>query len=203
GNLLALQQTNVKRLLAYSSIAQAGYMLIGLVGVNSVSLTNPFNGLSGVLIYLAAYLFTNLGAFICVIAVENATGAVEIADYAGMMKRSPLIAGALAFFFLSLAGIPPTAGFIAKFFVFGAALKSGYLFLAAIGVVMSVVSVFYYFNVVRACFFLEPKDASPIQLSRALRATLALSAAAVLLLFLFTQPLFNFAMLSMSGVANP
>ncbi|MBI3915280.1 MAG: NADH-quinone oxidoreductase subunit N [Chloroflexi bacterium] len=203
GNLLALQQTNIKRLLAYSSIAQAGYMLIGLVAVNDPSLGNPFNGLNGLLIYVAAYLFTNLGAFICVIAVEGATGAVDIADYAGMVKRSPLAAGMLAFFFLSLAGIPPTVGFIGKFFVFGAALKAGYLFLAAIGVVMSVVSVFYYFNVVRACFFLEPKDATRIQMPRLVTASLVVSGAAVLLLFLFTQPLFNFAMLSMSGIASP
>jgi len=203
GNLLALQQTNVKRLLAYSSIAQAGYILIGLVAFNNPGLANPFNGLNGVLIYLAAYLFTNLGAFICVIAVEHATGAVDIADYAGMVKRSPLIAALLAFFFLSLAGIPPTVGFIGKFFVFGAALKAGYLFLAAVGVVMSVVSVFYYFNIVRACFFLEPKDATPIQMPRLVTASLVVSGAAVLLLFLLTQPLFNFAMLSMSGIANP
>ncbi len=202
GNLVALQQTNVKRLLAYSSIAQAGYMLVGLVSVN-LTPNNPFNGLNGVLIYLAAYLFTNLGAFICVIAIENATGAVEIADYAGMVKRSPLVAALLALFFLSLAGIPPTAGFIGKFFVFGAALKTGYLFLVAIAVVMSVVSVFYYFNVVRHCFFLEPKDASPIRLSRAITAALTVSAAAVLLLFVFTQPLFNFAMLAMGGIAKP
>ncbi len=202
GNLVALQQTNVKRLLAYSSIAQSGYMLVGLVSVN-LTPNNPFNGLNGVLIYLAAYLFTNLGAFICVIAVENATGAVEIADYAGMVKRSPLVAALLALFFLSLAGIPPTVGFIGKFFVFGAALKTGYLFLVAIAVVMSVVSVFYYFNVVRHCFFLEPKDATPIKLPRVITATLTVSAAAVLLLFLFTQPLFNFAMLSMTGIAKP
>jgi proton-translocating NADH-quinone oxidoreductase chain N len=202
GNLVALQQTNVKRLLAYSSIAQAGYMLIGLVSAN-LTPNNPFNGLNGVLIYLAAYLFTNLGAFICVIAVENATGAVEIADYAGMVKRSPLVAALLALFFLSLAGIPPTAGFIGKFFVFGAALKTGYLYLAGVAVVMSVVSVFYYFNVVRHCFFLEPKDTTPIKLPRAITATLTVSAAAVLLLFLFTQPLFDFAMLSMTGIAKP
>ena len=149
GNLVALRQTNVKRLLAYSSIAQAGYMLIGLVAVN-LSGNSPFSGLNGILIYLFAYLFTNLGAFICVIAIENATGMVKIPQYAGLVKRAPLVAALFVIFFLSLAGIPPTAGFIGKFFVFGAALREGYLFLAAIGVINSVISVFYYFSVVRA-----------------------------------------------------
>src|SRR5574341_1156816 len=190
GNLVAIQQTNVKRLLAYSSIAQAGYMLIGLVGVN-LSGNSPFSGLNGVLIYLAAYLFTNLGAFICVIAIENATGAVEISEYAGLMRRAPLIAAMLVLFFLSLAGIPPTAGFIGKFFVFAAALREGFLFLAAVGVVNSVISVFYYFSIIRAAFFIEPKDSSPIRVAPLVNLALVASGALVLLLFFFTQPLFN------------
>ncbi|MDE3088646.1 MAG: NADH-quinone oxidoreductase subunit N, partial [Chloroflexota bacterium] len=139
GNLVALRQTNIKRLLAYSSIAQAGYMLIGLVGVNLTG-NSPFLGLNGVLIYLFAYLFTNLGAFICVIAIENATGAVNIEDYNGLVRRAPFVAALFIIFFLSLAGIPPTAGFIGKFFVFGAALREGFLTLAAIGVINSIVS---------------------------------------------------------------
>lgn len=114
GNVIALVQTNVKRLLAYSSIAQAGYML---VGVASISLSrNPFDGINAVLIYIAAYLFTNLGAFLVVIAIENKTGAVDISQYGGMIKRAPGLAVLMVFFMLSLAGIPPTAGFMGKFF---------------------------------------------------------------------------------------
>ncbi len=204
GNLVAIQQTNVKRLLAYSSIAQAGYMLIGLVGVNLTG-NSPFTGLNGVLIYIAAYLFTNLGAFICVIAIENATGAVEISEYAGLYKRAPFISAMLVVFFLSLAGIPPTAGFIGKFFVFAAALREGFLLLAAIGVVNSVISVFYYFNVVRAAFFMEPKDASPISMSFVAKTSLAICGVLVFALALYPQPFIDFAGMSMAmlGVAKP
>ncbi len=205
GNLVALRQTNVKRLLAYSSIAQAGYMLIGLVAVN-LSGNSPFSGLNGVLIYLFAYLFTNLGAFICVIAIENATGAVEIKDYNGLIKRAPFLAALFIIFFLSLAGIPPTAGFIGKFFVFGAALREGWLFLAAVGVVNSVVSVFYYFSVIRAAFF-EPAadDAKPIRVAPLLVTALTLCAALVLLIAVYPQPLLNMTVWAsqMLGVVKP
>lgn len=196
GNLVALRQTNVKRLLAYSSIAQAGYMLIGLVGID-LSGNSPFLGLNGVLIYLFAYLFTNLGAFTCVIAIENATGAVNIEDYAGLVRRAPLVAALFVIFFLSLAGIPPTAGFIGKFFVFGAALRAGFLSLAAIGVINSIISVFYYFGVVRAAFFQEAKDPSPIRIAPLVTLGLTVSALAVLLIAIFPQPLFNMAAWSM------
>ncbi len=197
GNLVALRQTNVKRLLAYSSIAQAGYMLIGLVAVN-LGGSSPFSGLNGVLIYLFAYLFTNLGAFVCVIAIENATGIVEIPEYAGLVKRAPLVAALFIVFFLSLAGIPPTAGFVGKFFVFGAALREGFLVLAAIGVLNSVISVFYYFGVVRAAFFLEPKDTSPIRVAPLVTLSLVVTAAMVLLIAVYPEPLFNLAAWSMA-----
>jgi len=200
GNLIALRQTNVKRLLAYSSIAQAGYMLIGVVAMN-VSGNSPFSGLNGILIYLFAYLFTNLGAFICVIAIENATGIVEIPDYAGLIKRAPLVAALFVVFFLSLAGIPPTAGFIGKFFVFGAALREGFLYLAVIGVVNSVISVFYYFGVVRQAFFEAPKDATPIRVAPLVTLSLVVTAAFVFGFALYPEPLLNFAAWSMQMFA--
>ncbi|MCX7840170.1 MAG: NADH-quinone oxidoreductase subunit N, partial [Anaerolineae bacterium] len=199
GNLVALRQTNVKRMLAYSSIAQAGYILIGVVALNLQG-TSPFNGLNAILIYLFAYLFTNLGAFLCVIAIENATGIVEIPQYAGLVKRAPLVAALFVVFFLSLAGIPPTAGFIGKFFVFGAALREGWLILAAIGVVNSVISVFYYFSVVRAAFFEEAKDATPIRLAPAITFSLVVSAAIVLLVAVYPEPLLNLAAWSIAMV---
>jgi NADH:ubiquinone oxidoreductase subunit 2 (subunit N) len=170
-------------------------MLIGLVALN-LSGNSPFSGLNGVLIYLFAYLFTNLGAFICVIAIEDSTGIVEIPDYAGLVRRAPVVAGLFVFFFLSLAGIPPTAGFIGKFFVFGAALRGGFLFLAAIGVINSVISVFYYFSVVRAAFFMEPKDPTPIRIPNVVTAAMGVSAALVLLIALYPQPLFDLANIS-------
>ncbi len=200
GNLIALRQTNVKRLLAYSSIAQAGYMLIGVVAINLAG-NSPFSGLNGILIYLFAYLFTNLGAFICVIAIENATGIVEIPEYAGLVKRAPLVAALFVIFFLSLAGIPPTAGFIGKFFVFGAALREGFLFLAAVGVVNSVISVFYYFGVVRQAFFEAPKDATPIPVAPLVTFSLVVTAALVLAFAIYPEPLLNFAAWSMQMFA--
>ena len=204
GNLVALQQKNVKRLLAYSSIAQAGYMLIGVIAAN-VSGNSPFMGLNGVLIYLAAYLFTNLGAFVIVVAIENATGAVEISEYAGLVKRAPMLAGLFVIFFLSLAGIPPTVGFIGKFFVFGAALREGFLLLAAIGVINSVISVFYYFSIIRAAFFDEPKDATAIRVPGVMTASVAICAALVLLLAAFPQSLIDLAGIGMGmfGIARP
>lgn len=204
GNLVAIQQTNVKRMLAYSSIAQAGYMLIGLVAVNQ-SGSSPFSGLNGVLIYLFAYLFTNLGAFTCVIAIEDATGITEIPQYAGLIRRAPYVAALFVFFFLSLAGIPPTAGFIGKFFVFGSALRQGFIFLAAVGVVNSVVSVFYYFNVVRAAFFQPATDPTPIRLSPVVTLALTVTAVVVLLIAIFPQTLFDVTRFStaMLGVVKP
>lgn len=204
GNLVAIQQTNVKRMLAYSSIAQAGYMLIGLVAVNQ-SGSSPFSGLNGVLIYLFAYLFTNLGAFTCVIAIEDATGITEIPQYAGLIRRAPYVAALFVFFFLSLAGIPPTAGFIGKFFVFGSALRQGFIFLAAVGVVNSVVSVFYYFNVVRAAFFQPATDPTPIRLSPVVTLALTVTAVVVLLIAIFPQTLFDVTQFStaMLGVVKP
>ncbi|MBI5029167.1 MAG: NADH-quinone oxidoreductase subunit N [Chloroflexi bacterium] len=204
GNLTALQQTNVKRMLAYSSIAQAGYMLIGVIAVN-LTASPTFSGLNGILIYLFAYLFTNLGAFICVIAIENTTGIVEIPEYAGLVKRAPLVAALFVIFFLSLAGIPPTAGFIGKFFVFGAALREGYIVLAAIGVINSVISVFYYFSVVRQAFFEAPKDPTPIRIAPLVTLSLVITGALVLAFAIYPDPVVNIAAWSMGmfGVATP
>lgn len=192
GNVVALVQTNVKRLLAYSSIAQAGYML---VGVASISLSaSPMNGINAVLIYIAAYLFTNVGAFLVVIAIENKTGAVDISQYGGMIKRAPGLALLMVYFMLSLAGIPPTAGFMGKFFVFGSAINADLGWLAAIGVINSVISVFYYMRVVRPMFFDPvPADAQPITYSRWIQAGLVIAAVMTLLIMLFPMPIYNLA----------
>lgn len=196
GNLVALMQGNMKRMLAYSSIAQAGYVLMGLIAFNaSFEAGGGVTGIGGLLVYLFAYLFTNLGAFIAAIAYEEATGSVTIADYAGMVRRAPWLAGALVIFFLSLAGIPPTAGFIGKFFVFGAAINQGFIFLAVVGVITSVISVVYYFNVVRTMFFLPTPDdeAGLVRSSPTINLALGISLAGTLLLGLFPQPFLNLA----------
>jgi NADH-quinone oxidoreductase subunit N len=187
GNLVAIWQKNIKRMLAYSSIAQAGYILIGLVCLG------PDNyGMRGVLLYLLAYLFTNLGAFVVVIAFSQATGSDEIEDYAGLIRRSPWLAGPLVVFFLSLVGIPPTAGFFGKFLIFAAAIRLRYFPLAAIGVANGVISLYYYFNVVRLMFFL-PRDEAPVYVPPLLRVALVLTLAMTLLIGVYPQPFIEWA----------
>jgi proton-translocating NADH-quinone oxidoreductase chain N len=204
GNLTAIRQTNIKRMLAYSSIAQAGYILIGVAAVTAKPgpLSSTFNGINGVLIYLMAYLVTNLGAFAVVIAIENQSGTVEIKDYAGMIRRAPWLAAALFIFLLSLAGIPPTAGFIGKLFVFGSAVQAQMIPLAVIGALNSVVSAFYYLNVVRYMFFTPPEpDAGPIEVGRSLQGAVLLTGALTLLIGLFPGPLINWATQSVQLLA--
>jgi NADH-quinone oxidoreductase subunit N len=193
GNLAALRQTNVKRLLAYSSIAQAGYILIGVAAV----LADPariFTGLNGVLIYLFAYLFTNIGAFAVVIAIEIFTGKVELQEYSGLARRAPGLAALLTIFLLSLAGIPPTGGFMGKFFVFGAAVQSQMWILLAIAAVNSVVAAFYYLNIVRYMFFVPAEDgAERVHVAVPLQVALGVTALLTILLGIFPSPLIAWA----------
>ena len=157
GNLMALRQTNVKRMLAYSSVAQAGYMLLGLVAVVDASVTDvaalSMNGLNGLLIYLFGYLFTTIGAFTVVLAVENLTGGSDYSHFQNLIKRAPSLAIAMFIFMLSLVGIPLTAGFIGKFFVFGATIQHQYYLLAIAAAINVAISAFYYMNLVRIMFF--------------------------------------------------
>jgi proton-translocating NADH-quinone oxidoreductase chain N len=200
GNLIALRQKNIKRMLAYSSIAQAGYIIIGVVtldlGTNSV-----FYGLNGTLFYLFAYLFTNLAVFSAVIALESATGSSEIDAYRGLIKRSPIIAGVMVIGLLSLAGIPGTGGFLAKFLVFGSAVQMGSiqsLVLVGVAVATTVIAAFYYLNVVRQMFFEKPEEgAGPVAVSAGLKAGLAVTAAGIVLIGVYPQPFIEFATESM------
>ncbi len=149
GNILAIRQTNIKRMLAYSSIAHVGYILIGVVvGAGSAL------ALEGVLYYFAAYLLMNLGAFAVVILVERNTGSAQISDYTGLARTAPLAAAAMAIFLLSLTGIPPTAGFVGKLLLFAAAINSQqWVWLAVVGILNSVISLYYYMNIVRLMYF--------------------------------------------------
>jgi proton-translocating NADH-quinone oxidoreductase chain N len=185
GNLTALVQTDMKRLLAYSSIAQAGYMLMGLAA------NNPADnfGIQATLLYLLAYLFTNVGLFVAVVAYEQDTGSTAIEDYKGLMQRDPFMAVAMVIFFLSLLGIPPTAGFLGKFFVFGAAIRSELYVLAIVGVLTSVISAYYYLNVVRQMFFRgEDQEPIPVRFTRGLRLTLVVTLFATLLMNFYPFP---------------
>jgi NADH-quinone oxidoreductase subunit N len=192
GNLAALRQTNIKRLLAYSSIAQAGYILMGMAAM-TLDTQRTFTGINGVLIYLFAYLFTNAGAFAVVIAVEQGTGELELKGYSGLAQRAPWLAALLFVFLVSLAGIPPTGGFVGKFFVFGAAIQSQLWLLAAAAAVNSVVAAFYYLNIVRYMYFTPVENPEPLPVAAPLRTVLIFTAVLTVLIGLVPNPLITWA----------
>lgn len=194
GNLLALSQTNIKRMLAYSAIAHAGYMLIGVVAVSAAPGVLA-SGQSALLFYLAGYVFTNVGAFTVAIAVSRASGSDAIAGYAGLGQRAPFAAVAMAAFMLALTGIPPTALFWGKVFLFGAAIQNGFLWLAVVGILNSVVSLYYYVGVIRAMWQMPPAGepvAAPIE-TPLLRGVLAVTTAGALLPGFFPDALIRLA----------
>jgi NADH-quinone oxidoreductase subunit N len=179
GNVVAIAQSNVKRMLAYSSIAHAGYLLVAVVSADDL-------GAAGALFYLAAYTATNLGAF-AVVALQREETGETIDAFAGLASRKPLLAGAMALFMLSLAGIPPTAGFAGKFYIFGAALNSGHPWLAIVGVLTSVVSVYYYLRVV-VVMYMKPSPEAEAFLPTAVPAAVAVFVTALLVLHLGIDP---------------
>jgi NADH-quinone oxidoreductase subunit N len=188
GNLLALSQQNIKRMLAYSSIAHAGYMLIGVVAL-SASPTPVGSGIGALLYYLLAYTFTNIGAFAVAIEIERTIGSDAIPDYAGLSQRAPFSALAMAVFMLSLTGVPFTALFFGKFLLFGAAIRSGFLWLAVVGILNSVVSLYYYVGVIRAMYLAPaPAGASPLPESALIRTLLGVTVLGTLVLGIYPDP---------------
>jgi len=154
GNVVAIAQTNIKRLLAYSSIAHAGYILMAFVpyGQQNVVATSVAAGL----FYLVSYVLTNFGAWAVVIALEKSEGkGLEISDYAGLGRKHPALAAAMTVFMLSLTGIPPTLGFVGKFYLFRAAIQGQFYLLAVIGVLTSLISAYYYLRVVVTMYMRE------------------------------------------------
>ncbi|MEA3349419.1 MAG: NADH-quinone oxidoreductase subunit N [Chloroflexota bacterium] len=183
GNLVAIWQKNIKRMLAYSSIAQAGYILLGMVATSTL-------GITSLVFYMFTYLFANLGAFIIIIAFSNGGGGDSVEDYAGLSQRSPGLALAMLLCLLSLAGIPPLAGFIGKFYLFAAIMKDGLIWLMLIGVLNSVISLYYYLEVVRQMYIIPPKAEEPVSsTSKALSGALLITMIGVLLLGLYPAPL--------------
>ena len=193
GNLVAILQSNVKRLLGYSTIAQAGYILVGVAAVAASTPGGGVDGLgpSGVLFYLAAYAVTNLAAFFAVMAIANRTGSEQIDDFAGMARRSPFLAGVLALSLISLIGIPPTAGFMGKLYLFNAAVSSDLVWLAVVGVLNSVVSAYYYLRVVKTMFLAPAESEERITYSSPVFVAVAVSAIGILLIGVLPGPLFE------------
>lgn len=194
GNLVAIPQMNIKRMLAYSSIAQAGYILLGVAAMAYTK-----TALTAVLIYIFIYLFMNLGAFTVVTLISAKVGSDHLREYAGLIRRAPVHAVALVVFLLSLAGIPPTAGFLAKFYLFLAAVNAQdnhILWLAIVALVNTVISIYYYMNVVRLMFFRKPVSLDPIPSSRILNFALGLTLAMTFIILLYPKPFIRLAEMS-------
>ena len=185
GNLAAITQTNIKRFFGYSTIAHVGYLLLGLVAAADGNEA----GLQAIVIYLIVYAFMNLGAFAVIIVMrrKDLIGD-EIDDFAGLMSRAPGLAILMLIFLLSLAGIPPTAGFIGKYFVFLSLIQTGHYYLAVLGVAYAVVALYYYFRVVVAMFMKRPLDETPLATGLALRLALGVTLGMTLLIGVYPQP---------------
>jgi len=188
GNLAALTQDNVKRMLAYSSVAHAGYVLVGVLAANEI-------GSWATLYYLLAYSLITLGAFGTVILLERREYAGEnCSDYAGLARRSPFLAAMMLVFMLALTGIPPTGGFVGKFYLFAAAIQAGWTWVAVVGVVTSAISLYYYFRIVVFMYQTEAGASTPAPApARGVVVAIALCAAATLLLGLWPAPFIDWA----------
>jgi NADH-quinone oxidoreductase subunit N len=184
GNLMALQQRNIKRLLAYSSIGQVGYMLMGVTAL-SAEVT------SALLLHMTGYIVTNLAAFTAIIAYNNASGAEDIRDFRGMSDRAPLPAAVLAAALFSLAGMPLFAGFLTKFIFFQSVAAEGYYWLAAIAVTASLVSLYYYLQVLREAYVSAPPDGSRFRIPLITQAAVVILTIGVFFVGLYPAPLFE------------
>ncbi len=181
GNLCAIPQTNIKRFMAYSSIGHAGYLLMGITAGVDI-------GSAAVSYYLLGYLFTNLVLFLVITAVTLQTGSDEIKSFAGLSKRSPFLAAAMFIGLLSLAGVPPMAGFFGKFLLVLSALSQGYLTLAIIGAVAVVISLYYYLRVVQTLYADEPVDATPIKIGTTMKMSIVACLIGIFVLGIWQYP---------------
>ncbi|MCR4442636.1 MAG: NADH-quinone oxidoreductase subunit N [Peptococcaceae bacterium] len=186
GNYVAIPQTNIKRLMAYSGIAQAGYILLGLVAYTRA-------GLESAIFYAMLYVFCNLGAFAVITVMGEALESDEIEDYAGLWKRSPLMAATMLICLLSLAGIPPLAGFYGKFYLFTAAMEQGYLWLVIVALGMSMVSVYYYLMVAKVMYYFDPKEDQPIPVPLAARIVMVAAVLITIFIGVYPDPLTDVA----------
>ncbi|MCH2548222.1 MAG: NADH-quinone oxidoreductase subunit N, partial [Alphaproteobacteria bacterium] len=187
GALGAITQTNIKRLLAYSSIGHVGYALIGIAAGTE-------DGASALLIYLALYIFMTIGAFCCVLLMRRKGEYVEqISELSGLAQTRPLMAACMAIFMFSMAGIPPMAGFFGKFYIFAAAVNSGLYILAVIGVALSVIAAYYYLKVIKVMYFDEARTPFDKDMSGGMRLVLTVCSMFTLLFFLYPTPIIAYA----------
>ena len=182
GNLVALRQRNIKRMLAYSSIGQVGYLLMGVAALSPMAV-------SAILLHLAGYAATNLAVFVCVIVVYNLTGKDDIPDYAGLSDRAPFIAFAMSIALLSLAGLPFFAGFATKFYLFTAAAKEGFLWLVAVAVINSLISLYYYLMVMRQMYINPAADKGRLPVPLLLNGVVGVLTVLVVVIGVYPAPL--------------
>lgn len=199
GNLVAIRQNNIKRMLAYSAVAHAGYVMVGLA---AVAASGEDMGPSGALFYLGGYVATNLMAFAVIVAASNRVASDGIDGYAGMARRGPLLAAAMAFAMISLTGIPPTVGFMSKVYLFGAAVNANLEWLAMAGMINSVISAYYYLRVVKVMYLNDPADDSRVSADAPNRVVLAAAAAATLIFGLYPAPLISLARDAVAGIVG-
>jgi NADH-quinone oxidoreductase subunit N len=187
GNLAAITQTNIKRLLAYSSISHAGYMLLGLIAGNAT-------GIKGISVYVMVYTFMNLGAFLVVVALRR-KGIIgeDVDDLSGLMHKSPGYAVLMLVFLLSLAGIPPTAGFLGKYYIFLSLIETGHYLLAVVATLYVAVAIYYYFRLVRSMFVGEATEKAPVSSSFGLRLALVASGIMTLVIGIYPEPFLQLA----------
>ncbi len=188
GNITAVVQRNIKRMLAFSSIAHIGYILVAVVSINA-------RGVSAMTFYLFVYLFANMGAFICTIVFSQATKSDLIPDYAGLSKRSPVLAAFMSIFLLSLAGIPPLAGFVGKYYVFMAAIQQQYIWLVIIALLTSVIAVYYYAYVIWKMYFPKEGDypTDPVPLPKTMAVILSVATAGIFIVGVYPKPFLDYA----------
>ncbi len=186
GNLAAIPQRNLKRLMAYSSIAHAGYLLMGFAALSTA-------GAQAILFYLMTYFLMNFGVFFIILIVSNQLGSEEIDAYRGLGWRSPVMGTALVIFLASLTGLPPFAGFIGKFYIFSAVIDEGLYVLAVIGVINTVISLFYYFRIVKIMYFETPLDESPLPVIGLYRTVILCLAIPTVIVGVYWKPLWDFA----------
>jgi NADH-quinone oxidoreductase subunit N len=191
GNLAAINQSNIKRLLAYSSISHAGYMLLGLVAGNE-------RGITGIAVYILVYTFMNLGAFLVLVALrrQKIIGD-EMDDISGLMHRSPGYAILMLIFLLSLAGIPPTAGFLGKYYIFQSLIETGHYTLAVIATLYVAVAIYYYFRVVKSMFVGESTEKAPMASSFGLRVALGAAGVMTMAIGIYPEPFLKLAQTSL------
>ena len=186
GNLIALQQDNIKRMLAYSSIAHAGYMLLALPVMSA-------DGIYAIMIYIVMYLFMNLGAFFVVIAIKNKNGGESFDDYKGLGWEMPIIGAAMTIFMVSLTGLPPTAGFIGKFYIFASLIEGGesFYWLVVAGGVNSVISLYYYLRVVKVMYFDGERRDAILMPPKMITSLIVLMAIPSIVFGVYWEPLAN------------